>query len=64
LLALPAMDRNKTLMPSFILRDIPDDFWRNFKIRATQEDLTLKKAVYEALKTWLDRPATGRTGEV
>ena len=40
-------------MSSFILRDIPEDFWRQFKSKAASCGLTLKSAVYEALNAWL-----------
>ena len=40
-------------MPSFILRDIPEDFWRQFKSKASLEGLSLKDAVYMALRTWM-----------
>ena len=40
-------------MPSFILRDIPEDFWRQFKSKASLDGLTLKAAVYAALTAWL-----------
>jgi hypothetical protein len=46
---------------NFIIRDVPDDFWRQFKSRAALEGLTLKKAVFAAIKLWM---LTGRTGEV
>lgn len=36
-------------MPSFIIRDIPEDFWIKVKTKAASEGVTVKKFVYEAL---------------
>lgn len=40
-------------MPSFILRDIPEDFWRQVKIKAATEGITVKAAIYAAIAVWL-----------
>lgn len=40
-------------MPSFILRDIPEDFWRQVKSKAALDGLTVKQAVYAAITAWL-----------
>ena len=38
---------------NFIVRDIPEDFWRMVKSKAAAEGITLKAAVHEAMAAWL-----------
>jgi plasmid stability protein len=36
-------------MPSFILRDIPEDFWRKVKVKAATDGVTVKAFIYAAI---------------
>lgn len=40
-------------MPSFIIRDIPEDFWIKVKTKAASQNLTVKAVIFELLKGWV-----------
>jgi len=44
---------------SFLIRDIPVDFWRAVKIHAAREGLTLREVVQQALDQYMARQKGG-----
>ena len=38
-----------------IVKDFPDEVWRNFKSVAVKKDLTIKDALSEAAREWTDK---------
>ena len=44
------------------MRDIPDDLYRDLKVRAAEQDMTLKDLVVEACREYLARQKPRKKG--
>lgn len=42
-------------MPSFILRNIDPEFWRQVKTKAASEQVTVKDVIFGLLTDWLKK---------
>jgi hypothetical protein len=45
--------RKVVLVPSFILRDIDEDFWKKVKSKAAAEGITIKALILQLLERWV-----------
>lgn len=55
--------RKEKHMPTLILKDIPAEIHKAAKVRAAQEDITLKALVLKAVEEYLDRGAGKKGGK-
>ena len=48
--------RPESAPTSYILRDVNDDLWRQVKIKAVTEGVSVKAVIEQLLREWVSRP--------